>query len=74
MSVERIVGAYVELRNRKALEHMKAHRYPLVTELKSRNGALNLSRQIKLLEHDIAVIDAGLAKLNTGAAARSLKL
>ena len=68
-AIERMVRAYVELRNRKALEHMKAHRSPLVTELKSRNGAINLSRQIKLLEHDIAVIDAGLAKLNSETAA-----
>ena len=50
------------------LEDMKAHRHRLVSELKSRNGAFDLSSQIKLLEDDIAVIDAGLAKLNTGTA------
>ena len=64
-----LVGAYVELRNRKALEDRKAHRYRLITELKSMKGAFDLSSPIKQLETDIAVIDAGLAKLNTAAVA-----
>ena len=68
-AMERIVGAYVELRNRKALEDMKDHRHRLATELKSLNGQLNLSSSIKLLEEEIAVIEAGLAKLNTAAPA-----
>jgi hypothetical protein len=61
-AIERMVRAYVELRNRKELEIMKAHRHHLITELKLK-GADDLSSQIKLLEDDIAVIDAGLAKL-----------
>jgi hypothetical protein len=68
-AIERIVGAYVELRHRRALEDMKAHRHRFVTELKSMNGAFDLSSPIKQLETDIAVIDAGLAKLNTAAVA-----
>jgi hypothetical protein len=64
-AIERMVRAYVELRNRKELEIMKAHRHRLITELESLKGADDLSSQIKLLEDDIAVIDAGLAKLNT---------
>jgi hypothetical protein len=48
-AIERIVGAYVKLRNRK--------------------GTLDLSSSIKQLEDEIAVIDAGLARLNTSAAA-----
>ena len=68
-AIERIVGAYVELRNRRALEDMKAHRHRFVTELKSMNGTFDLSSPIKQLETDIAVIDAGLAKLNTAVAA-----
>ena len=39
----------------------------LATQLKSKNGALDLSYAIKLLEQDIAVIYAGLAKLNSAA-------
>jgi hypothetical protein len=34
-AIERIVGAYVKLENRKALEGMKVHRQRLITELKS---------------------------------------
>ena len=47
---------------------MRAHRYRLAAELKSLKGTFDLSSSIKLLEDDIAVIDAGLAKLNTAAA------
>jgi hypothetical protein len=68
-AIERIVGAYVKLRNRKALEDMKAHRQRLATEISSLNGTLDLSLPIKQLEDDAAVIDAGLAELNTSAAA-----
>lgn len=68
-AIDRIVGAYVKLGNRKALEEMKAHRYCLATELKSNNGTFDLSYSIKILENDIAIIDAGLAKLNAAAAA-----
>jgi hypothetical protein len=51
-AIERIVGAYVKLRNRKALEDLKAHRCRLATELKSINGTLDLSSSIKLLEDE----------------------
>ena len=68
-AIERIVAAYVNLRNRKALEDLKAHHHRLATELKSISGPFDLSISIKLLEQDIAIIDAGLAKLNAAAAA-----
>ena len=67
--MERIVNAYVELRSQKALEDMKAHRHRLVTELKSMKGVFDLSSPIKQLEDDMAVIDAGLAQLDTPTAA-----
>jgi hypothetical protein len=47
---------------------MKAHRHRLATEIKALRSTLDLSLPIKQLEDDIAVIDAGLAKLNTAAA------
>ena len=62
-AIERMVRVYVELRNRKELENMKAHRHRLVAELKSMKGAVDLSSQIKLLEDDIAVIEASLANM-----------
>jgi hypothetical protein len=68
-AIERIVSAYVKLRDSKTLEEMKAHRHRLVTELKSLTGTLDVSSSIKLFEDDIAVIDAGLAELRPAAAA-----
>jgi hypothetical protein len=68
-AIERIVDAYVKLRNRKALEELRAHRHRLATELESINSPLDLSSSIKQLEEEIVVIEAGLTKLNTAAAA-----
>jgi hypothetical protein len=68
-AIERIVDAYVKLRNRRALEELRAHRHRLATELKSINGPLDLRSSIKQLEEEIAVIEAGLTKLYTAAAA-----
>jgi hypothetical protein len=72
-AIKRIVGAYVRLKNRKALEDMKAHRLRLATELKSMNCALDVSFSIKQLEDDMAVIDAGLAELTTPATASMMR-
>jgi hypothetical protein len=68
-AIERIVTAYLKLGNRQALEDLRAHRHRLATELKSINGPFDLSPSIKLFEQDLAIIDAGLAKLNAAAAA-----
>ena len=68
-AIERIVGAYVKLRNRKALEAIKVHRKSLISELKSARGAFDLSLSIKQLDDEIAVIELGLWMLNTAAAA-----
>jgi hypothetical protein len=68
-AIERIVDGYVKLSGQKALEELKAHRHRLATELKSINGTLDLSSSIKQIEEEIAVIDAGLAKLKSSAAA-----
>ena len=68
-AIERIVGAYVKLGNRKALEDIKVHRKSLITELKSAHGAFDLSLLIKQLDDEIWVIEVGLWMLNTAAAA-----
>ena len=67
-AIERIVGTYVKLRNRKVLEDMKVHRQRLITELKSVHGAFDSSLLIKQLDDEMTVIEAGLTMLNTGAA------
>jgi hypothetical protein len=68
-AIERIVGAYVKLGNRKALEAIKVHRQRMITELKSAHGAFDLSLLVKQLDDEIAVIEAGLTMLNIAAAA-----
>ena len=68
-AIERIVGAYVRLRNRKALEDMKSHRQRLVTEIKAFHGVIDVRLSIRQLEDEIAVIDAGLGKLDAPTAA-----
>jgi hypothetical protein len=68
-AIELIVDAYVKLRARKALEDLKAHRQRLASELKSINTVLDLSSSIKLIEDEIAVVEAGLVKLDTPTAA-----
>ena len=68
-AIERIVGAYVKLGNRKALEDIKVHRKSLITELKSAHGAFDLSLLIKQLDDEIWVIEVGLTMLNIPAAA-----
>ena len=68
-AIERIVGAYVKLGNRKALEDIKVHRKSLITELKSARGAFDLSLLIKQLDDEIWVIEVGLTMLNIPAAA-----
>jgi hypothetical protein len=54
-ATERIVGAYVKLRNRKVLEDMKVRRQRLITELKSAHGALDLGLSIKQLDDETTV-------------------
>ena len=50
-----IVDGYVKLGARKELDDLKAHRYRLATELKSRRGgALDLSSPIRQLEDERA--------------------
>jgi hypothetical protein len=61
-AIELIVGTYVLLRNRRALEEMLLHRQRLAVDLKSRSG-FDASRSIHQVDEDIAVIKAGLAVL-----------
>jgi hypothetical protein len=64
-----IVAAYVRLRNRKALDDLRAHRGRLTAELKSLPGPYDASKVIAQLDNEIAIIDAGLSLLDTAAAA-----
>ena len=64
-----IVDAYVSLRNRKALDDLRAHRGRLIAELRLLSGGYDTSKPVALIQDEIAIIEAGLAKLNTAAAA-----
>jgi hypothetical protein len=65
-----IIDGYVKLGARKELDDLKAHHCRLANELKSRRGGVfDLSSSIKQLDDEIAVIQEGLAKLGTQAAA-----
>ena len=64
-----IVAAYVRLRNRKALDDLRAHRRRLIAELKPLPGPYDASKVIAQLDNEIAIIDAGLSLLDTAAAA-----
>jgi hypothetical protein len=65
-----IVEGYVKLGARKELDDLKTHHCRLANELKSRRGGVfDLSSSIKQLDDEIVVIQEGLAKLDTQAAA-----
>ena len=65
-----IIDTYVRYGNRTALEGLRAHRGGLLTYLKAlAAGPYDTSNAVAQLEDDIALIEAGLAKLNTAAAA-----
>ena len=71
-AIKLIVDGYVKLSARQPLEDLQAHRLRLASEFKSWNGRpLDLSSSIKVLEEEITIIEAGLAKLNSAAAAWS---
>ena len=61
-AIELIVGTYVLLKNRRALEEMLLHRQRLAVDLNSRSG-FDASRSPHQVDEDIAVIKAGLAVL-----------
>jgi hypothetical protein len=65
-----IVDGYVRLGDRQALEGLKAQHRRLLADLKARSsGVIDISVSIGQIEREMAVIAAGLAKLNSAAAA-----
>jgi hypothetical protein len=62
-AIQRIVDAYVRFNNRRALEDLMMHRQRLAIDLKSRTG-FDFSLPIQQVDEEIAVIEAGLERLN----------
>ena len=64
--IQRIVDVYVRYGNRKALDNLRAHRGGLIRELWAvMTGPYDVSSAIAELENHIAVIEAGIANLNS---------
>jgi hypothetical protein len=59
-----IVDALVKLNDREALDAMREHRQRLRGILQEKTGGcFDVSRSIEIYDNDIAVVDAGLARL-----------
>ena len=68
-AIRSIVDVYVRYRNRGALEDLLSHRRRLVAGLRALTGTYDASKPIAQIENEIAIIEAGLAKLETPTAA-----
>jgi capsule polysaccharide export protein KpsE/RkpR len=62
-AVEKIVDTYVQLNDRHALGDLRTYRQKLAVLLKAQTG-LNFSLLIGQINEEIALIEAGLARLN----------
>ncbi|WP_083587675.1 hypothetical protein [Bradyrhizobium erythrophlei] len=63
-SVRLIVNAYVQLRDRQAIEQLREHRRLLREKLQAiAGGDFDPSRSLRLIDSDLSEIDAGLARL-----------
>ena len=63
-SVKLIVNAYVQLKDRQAIEELREHRQMLREKLQAiAGGDFDPSRSLRLIESDLQEIDAGLERL-----------
>ena len=62
-AVEKIVDTYVQLNDHQALEDLRTYRQRLAFHLKSRTG-LDFSVLVDQIDAEIAVIEAGVDRLN----------
>jgi hypothetical protein len=68
-AIQSIVDIYVRLGNREALNELRAGRERLIVGLKKLSGSYDPSKMVAQFTEDIALIEAGLAKLDRAAAA-----
>jgi hypothetical protein len=69
LAIRNIVDVHVRFRNRRALVELRAHRERLIAELRLLAGGYDISKPIAQMQAEIAIIEAGLAKLDSAAAA-----
>jgi hypothetical protein len=67
LAIEGIVEAYVKLGDRRALEDLRGHRRKLALDLKVRRGSYDISLPLGQIDEEIAIIEAGLERLNPAA-------
>jgi hypothetical protein len=63
-AIEQIVETYVRLKNSRGLDELMMHRQRLAIDLKSRSG-YDFSLPISQVDEEIAIIEAGLSRLNS---------
>jgi hypothetical protein len=68
-AIRNIVDIYVRLGNREALNELRASRERLIVGLKTLGGPYDPSKIVVQFTDDIALIEAGLAKLDRATAA-----
>lgn len=59
-----IVDGYVSLKDRKALDELRIQRRKLIADLDVCSTGIDCTSTIQQIEEDIAVIEAGLARLD----------
>jgi hypothetical protein len=64
-AIRNIVDVYVRYGNRRALEDLLAHRKRLIVGLKGLAFNYDTSKPVAQCEEEVALIEAGLVKLNT---------
>jgi len=62
-AMTQIVDGYVKLKDRRPLEELHDHRHKLVSKLRSLEGAFDPASAIKQNQNELAIIEAGLARL-----------
>ena len=63
-SVKLIIDAFVQLRDRQAIEKLREHRQMLREKLQaSAGGGFDPTSSIRLIDSDLKEIDAGLTRL-----------
>ena len=62
-AIEQIVDAYVRLKNIQPFDDLQMHRQRLIDEFRGKSG-FDFSLPINQIEQEIAVIEAGLARIS----------
>lgn len=62
-AIERIVDAYVRLKNHQALEDLMQHRQKIALDLGAHRNDLDVTLSLRQINDEIAVIEAGMRKL-----------